>query len=183
MDQRQAPPSPPAGPVCAHTRGLFCASLATVALWAAAPPAEARPEKARRVDLSACPYTGLPPVESFIGDNLTIAGIRFNLSRASDATQLQQLLMVCNAAPALTPYVEWKQAHTMVVAKAAQMTAYAVSATARAINADTDKEKRQIAADAAEAAAQLTAELVPLTSDAGAKKQVFQATLMGCMAP
>jgi hypothetical protein len=172
-------------PAQSHRR-LLAPLLATGALWAMASQegdAHARPQKARKVDLSACPYSGLPPIEGFIGDNLTIAGVKFNLSRASDASQFQQLLTVCNATAALTPYIEWKQAHALVVAKSAQMTAYTVSATARAINAETDNEKRKIAAEAVDAAAQFTAELVPLTADAGAKKQVFQATLMGCIAP
>ena len=158
-------------------------SVAAVALAQPVSVAFARPEKAKKVDMAVCPYSGLPPIEAFVGDNITVADIRFNLSRAGDASKFQQLLAVCNATVALPSYIEWKQAHALVVAKSAQMSAYAVSTGAKLMTAKTDEEKRQIAADGAAAAAQFTAELVPLGTDANAKKQMFQATFMGCVAP
>jgi len=148
-----------------------------------ATPAEARRNKVKNLDLSTCPYSGLPQIEAFAGDNITIAGNRFNLTRVAHASAFQQLLMVCNASAALTPYVEWKQARALVVAKSAEAAAYAISATTRALNAETDKEKQAIAAEATAAAARFASELVPLAATANAKKQSFQATFMASVAP
>ena len=148
-----------------------------------APPAAAKRDKVKHLDLSTCPYSGLPPIEAFVGDNITIVGTRFNLTRMAHAGAFQQLLMVCNASAALTPYVEWKQARSLVVAKSAEAAAYAISTSAKALNAETDEEKQAIVKDAADAAARFAVELVPLVSNANAKKQLFQATFMASVAP
>lgn len=157
--------------------------LTIAALVAPSMSSGAKRVKAHKLDLSTCPYNGLPPIESFVGDNITIAGIKFNLSRVAHAAKFQQLLAVCNCATATGPYTQWRQARSLVVAKSAEAGAYAMSATARAISAESDAERQAIAKDAAEKAAQLAAELAPLSTDSLAKKKVFQATFMACMAP
>jgi hypothetical protein len=164
-------------------RGLCTHALLVVGLLSLTGVAEARKVKPDDLDLTTCPYSGPPPVDNFVDDNITIEGVKFNLSRAKHAAAFQQMLVVCNCAAAVEPFTLWKTARLMVVAKSAEATAYAVSAAAKAISAESDAEKKKIAADAAAVAARYAAELTPLSVDAVAKKKMFQATFMGCVAP
>ncbi len=164
-------------------RSLCALAIVVVGLLSMPGPAEARKVKPDDLDLTTCPYSGLPPVDNFVDDNITIDGVKFNLSRAKHAAAFQQMLVVCNCPGAVEPFTLWKTARLMVVAKSAEATAYAVSAAAKAISADSDAEKRKIAADAAAAAARFAGELTPLSVDAVAKKKMFQATFMACAAP
>jgi hypothetical protein len=162
-------------------RFILSTVLCAVALGAG--PASAKKNKVKHLDLSTCPYSGLPEIDAFVGNHITIAETKFNLGRGAHSRAFQELLVVCNAAPALPPFQEWRMAHTLVVAKSAEAAAYAISATTRAMNVETEREKQVIIKDATDAAARFAAELVPLATNAGAKKQVFQATLMACVAP
>jgi hypothetical protein len=162
---------------------FWAVALVASVQFAITDDAEAKKLKPDDIDLSTCPYSGLPPIDGFVDDNITIDGVKFNLSRAKHAAAFQQLLMVCNCASAMEPYTLWKQARLLVVVKSAEAAAYGVSAAIKAANAETEKEKRKIAADAAEAAARFAAELTPLGVDAVAKKKLFEATFMACPAP
>ncbi len=157
--------------------------LCIVPLILCSPPAAAKRDKVNDLDLTTCPYSGPPQIEAFVGDNITIMNTKFNLTRMAHSSSFQQLMMVCNASAALTPYMEWQQARALVVAKSAEAAAYAISATTKALNAETDEEKQAIAKDATDAAARFAAEMIPLAATANAKKQTFQATFMATVAP
>jgi len=88
------------------------------------------------------------------------------------------MLGVCNASAVIPSFSAWKQAQQVVIAKSAAATAYAMQAAAKAINAETDAERRAIFEDAAVTATQFATELVPLVTDAKAKKQMFLAEFM-----
>lgn len=144
--------------------------------------AEAKERKARAhtVELAARPYSGRPPALSFVGDNITVAGIKFNLSQAEHVSQFQQLLSVCDCSDATQPYERWRQARTLAAEKSAEAFLYALNASTDAMLADSDNEKQAIAEDAVEKTADFAAQLAPLTRDVVATRKAFKATLEAC---
>ena len=122
------------------------AIIAVAFMGAASNVAEAKDRRARAhtVELATCPYSGLPPALSFVGDNITVAGIKFNLSQAEHASQFQQLLSVCNCSDATQPYERWRQARTMAAEKGGEAVLFALNASTDALLADSD-EKQAIA--------------------------------------
>jgi hypothetical protein len=125
-----------------------------------------------------CPWQGLPTIENFAGNVIIVANTKFKFGKLKHLIAFQSLLSVCNASAVVPSFTAWRQAHQLVVVKVATSTAYAISAAARAMNAETDAERRAIAIDAAAKAARFAAELIPLTADAKAKKQMFLAEFM-----
>ena len=145
--------------------------------------AKERRKMAHTVELATCPYSGPPPALSFVGDNITVAGIKFNLSRAEHASQFQQLLSVCSCSDATAPYEQWREARTVAAETSAEAVSYAVNASTDAILADSEREKQAIAEDAADKAAELAVKLPPLTRDVVAKRKAFRAALEACEGP
>ena len=147
--------------------------------------AEAKDRRARAhtVELATCPYSGQPPALSFVGDNITVAGIRFNLSQAEHASQFQQLLSVCNCSDATQPYERWRQARTMAAEKGGEAVLFALNASTDGLLADSDNEKQAIAEDAVEKATDFATQLAPLTRDVVATRKAFKATLEACEGP
>ena len=139
--------------------------------------------KVQDVDFSTCPYSGLPPIDAFTDDNITISELKFNLTRAAHASAFQRMMASCNAQAALDPYIAWRQARAVVIAKSVEAVAYAATAATKAMNAETDEEREAIAREAAEVAARFALELTPLVADAKMKKQLFTTILSASVAP
>lgn len=168
-------------------RSYLAIATTSLCLFLLPTNAEARKDRSNKRtkndSFETCPYSGPPMVDGMAGDNLAIANTTFKLSRTKHYIAFQQLLAMCNAQAAAGPLNEWKTARLIAAAKGAEAAAYAISATARALNAESEKEKQAIIADAAAVGARLAAELVPLTADAVAKKQMFLAAFMATSSP
>jgi len=161
---------------------LFVATIGTF-MFGTSAEAKRNRIKVQDVDFSTCPYSGLPPIDAFTGDNITITELRFNLSRPAQASAFQRMMVACNAQAAIEPYIAWRQARALVVMKSVEAAAYAASAATKAMNAETDKQKETIARDAAEAATRFAQELAPLVANAKINKELFTMMLSAVAAP
>ena len=145
--------------------------------------AQERPARAHTVELAACPFSGRPSALAFVGDNITVAGIRFNLSQPEHASQFQRLLSVCNCSDATQPYERWRHARTTAAEMGAEAVLYALNASTDAMLADSNNEKQAIAEDAVEKATDFTTQLAPLTREAVATRKAFKAAFEACEGP
>jgi hypothetical protein len=137
----------------------------------------------RNLKFSQCPWKGSATIEDMRGGTIIIANTKFKLKKPRHLFAFQSLLNLCNAESVIPLLSDWRQAQSLVTAKAAAGSAYAVSAGLRAALTDSDAERRAIAREAAEQAALFATEIIPLTADAKAKKQMFLAELMASSAP